>query len=104
MQRLCDDHQTTVSFEFLDAKGQPTGAENIRLESSDPDVVRVDDIGGDQFLCVAGRVGTCQLQCTADARVGEGEKLLTGAETVEVVPGEAEVVRMVFGESVPQPT
>ncbi len=100
---LRDDQQTDVQFSFLDKKGKPTTAENVVLTSSDVDVLAVTDNGGGSFTVVAGKIGTAQLQASADARIGDGEVIVTGTETVQVVAGEAAVVTISLGEPVDQP-
>jgi hypothetical protein len=95
---LRDDQQTEVHLKYRDAKDQPTTAENATLESSDPSIVSVEKLAANRFSIVAGNVGVAQIQATADARLGSGEVLITGTESIEVVAGEAAVMHLEFSE------
>ena len=103
MLRLRSDQQVRASFTFLDKKGNKTTAESVRLESSDPDVAKVVDNDDGSFTIVAGHTGVAQLNFSADAKLGEGEKIITGSDVIEVVPGEAAVLKVTLGEPEDQP-
>lgn len=103
MLRLSSDQQVQASFTFLDRKGNKTTAENVRLESSDSDVAAVIENADGSFTIVAGQTGVAQLNFSADAKIGEGEKIITGSEVIEVVAGEAAVLKVSLGVPVDQP-
>lgn len=103
MFRLRNDQQTKLAFEFRDKKGAVTAAENATVESSDPSVVAVTANEDGTFNLVAGNVGTAQINASADARLGDGVKTITGSETIEVVPGEAATIKLTFAEPEDQP-
>lgn len=97
MFRLRSDQQAYVAFEFRDRKGNKTVAENARLESSDPDVATIlADADGMGFTVIAGQPGVTQLNFSVDAQLGDGERIITGTDTLEVVPGEAAILKLVF--------
>jgi len=90
----------SVSFVAADAAGNLAQVENVRLVSSDETIVTVTDNSDGTFLVsTTGKLGTIQLNAEADARIGEGEKLIFGTETIEVVAGEAVVISIVPGEA-----
>jgi len=98
MFRLTDTQQVRVGFSAQSGAGNPAPVENVRLQSSDESVVTVSSLGDGSFLVQStGKVGTAQLNAEADARIGDGEKLLLGTETIEVVAGEAVVMSLNFG-------
>ena len=103
MLRLRSDQQVRASFTFLDRKGNKTSAESVRLESSDPDVAKVVTNDDGSFTIVAGHTGVAQLNFSADAKLGDGEKIITGSDVIEVVPGEAAVLKVTLGEPEDQP-
>ena len=104
MFRLTDSQEVSLSFDAQSAAGNPAPVENVKLVSSDESIVTVVDKGSGAFVVQAtGKVGTAQLNATADAKIGEGEKELLGSETVEVVAGEAVVMNFKFGEPTEKP-
>lgn len=103
MLRLRSDQQVRAGFSFQDKKGNKTTAESVRLESSDPDVAKVVTNDDGSFTIVAGQTGVAQLNFSADAKIGEGERIITGSDVIEVVPGEAAVLKLTLGEPEDQP-
>lgn len=103
MLRLRSDQQVRAAFTFQDKKGNKTSAESVRLESSDPEVAKVITNDDGSFTIVAGQTGVAQLNFSADAKLGEGEKIITGSDVIEVVPGEAAVLKLTLGEPEDQP-
>ena len=100
---LVDTQLVRFTISGADAANQPAPVEGVTVISSNPDVLTVEPdtvvVGG--FIAVTtGLLGTAQLQATADARVGEGESLITGLLDVEVVPGEA--VQLAINAGVPE--
>jgi len=82
----------------VDRKGNPAPIENVTpVVSSDESVLSVVD-RADGRWAVANQIGTAQLTCQADARIGEGEVILVAAVDVEVVPAEAVALSIPLGE------
>lgn len=93
-----------LSFNAVDAAGNKAPVEGVKLQSSNPDIVAVTDNGDGTFLvATTGKLGEVQLNAEADGRIGEGEKLIFGTETVEVVPGEAASFNLNPGEATERP-
>ena len=93
---LTNVQQTKVQLVFLDAKGEPAQAENVTLESNNPNVLTIESLGDAAFKLVAGVSGMAQITATADARIGEGEKAITGADDITVVASEAAIITFQF--------
>ena len=100
MLRLTDSQEfPTVSFSAEDKVNNPAPVENVKLTSSDDSIVTVTANGdGTYKVTTTGKLGTVQLNAQADARIGDGEKLLFGTETIEVVAGEAVAIALNPGE------
>ena len=102
MHRLTDSQEfPSISFIAMSAAGNAAPIEGVKLTSSDESVLTVTDNGDDTFkVSTTGKLGTVQLNAQADARIGAGEKILFGSETIEVVAGEAAVIALNFTEAV----
>jgi hypothetical protein len=104
MIRLTDVQEVPLSLEALSAAGNPTTVQNQVFASSDETVlVIVTEPDGTVLARTTGKLGSAQIQVTVDADLGEGVRELTGSETVEVVAGEAAVVRVTAGEPQQRP-
>lgn len=99
MFRLTDSQKVLLNVAAVSAAGNPAALENVKVTSSDETIVTVADMGEGKFeLASTGKVGTSQITVDADARIGDGEVLLTGSETIEVIAGEAAQISLSFGE------
>ena len=85
MFKLPNDRNAQLSVSGVDSEGNPAELEGVTYTSSNPDVATVDETG----LVTSVSVGSAQISVTADARLGEGEVLLTGLLDIEVIAGEA---------------
>lgn len=85
--------------------GRPGPVENPTWGSSDPSVAQVvpDPVDPLSALVVAQGVGVANISFSADARIGEGEKVIAASDTVTVVQGEAVGVAFSFGPPEEQP-
>lgn len=96
--KLTSVQKVTVSAQGMDAKGNPTAIEGLTVTSSDPAVATVEEVDG-AFVITAVAPGTTQIDATADAQIGEGEKILQAEPvTLEVIPAEAVTFGLQFGE------
>ena len=100
MIRLTATQKVALSLSATDAKGNPAPVENVEWVSSDESILTVTEDPGNELVAVAvavGPVGTAQLQVTADSRIGPDERVITGAETFEIVAGEAQIISVAAG-------
>lgn len=96
--KLTAIQKVAVSAQGVDAKGNPTALEGLSITSSDPSVATVEQVDG-VFIISAVSPGITQIDATADALIGEGEKLLQAEPvTLEVIPAEAVTFALQFGE------
>ena len=95
--KLTTVQKVSVSASGIDAKGNPTALEGVTVTSSAPSVATVEEVDG-VFVITAVAPGTTQIDATADALIGEGEKLLQAEPvTLEVIPAEAVSFALQFG-------
>lgn len=100
---LNDLQQVALSFSAKSLAGNEAIIENVQVTSSSPEIVQVLSVGNNSFTVLAvGPVGTAQLMATADARIGEGETLITGTEDISVVASEAAIISFSFGAPTPK--
>lgn len=96
--KLTAVQKVTVSAQGIDAKGNPTAIEGLTVTSSDPSVATVEEVDG-ALVITAVAPGTTQIDATADALIGDGEKILQAEPvTLEVIPAEAVTFGLQFGE------
>lgn len=96
--KLTSIQKVTVSASGVDAKGNPAEIEGLSVTSSDPSVATVEEVDG-KFVITAVAPGTTQIDATADALIGEGEKILQAEPvTLEVVAAEAVTFALQFGD------
>lgn len=94
-----------VSFKVkaVDEGGNEAQLENpaLSLVSSDPSLatltVGADGLSGE--IEAGLKVGSVMLELSADAKIGEGEKVIQGSAAVNVLPGEAISAEIEFGEA-----
>lgn len=89
----------TISVQALTSKDQPAPVENVNVSSSNPAVLAVSDDPSNPTDPATGLItgvakgtglaGSAQLSITADADLGEGEKLLVAILDVQVDAEEA---------------
>lgn len=60
----------------------------------------VSEDGMSAELQPAGQMGSCKVQVSADADLGEGVKTILGELDIDLLPGDAEVVQIAAGEAV----
>jgi hypothetical protein len=104
MLALQNDQQVTASIQPVDAKGNPAKVDGIpEWTSSSADVAVVQAAPDGLSATVAGvDIGTCQVNVSADADLGEGVKPLTGTLDVEVVAGSAVALSITTGTPEPK--
>ena len=96
--KLTSIQKVVVSASGVDAKGNPAPIEGLSVTSSNPEVATVEQVEG-AFVITAVAPGTTQIDATADALIGEGEKLLQAEPvTLEVIAAEAVTFALQFGE------
>lgn len=103
--QLTDGQKSSVSVEFLSAGGNPAKVDGKPTWTvSNPDILdlSVSDDGMTATFKAKGPLGSCFLNLTADADLGEGVKNITGQSEVVVVAGEAAVVNFKFGNAEPK--
>lgn len=99
-QLSLDNKVFIESIQGVDRKGNAAALENVLIVSSDPTVATVEEVEGVTWV-VPQSAGLCQIQVSADAKIGEGEKVINGIVDLEVLPGEAVTISVNFGAPVP---
>lgn len=96
---LTTTQKVLVSIEPVDKFGNPAPVENLAWATSDPTIVEIMDAEQplQKWLVAKGALGPCQISVSADATIGEGEKMLTVVGTITVKPAEAISLGMKFG-------
>jgi hypothetical protein len=100
---LTDSQKVSLSVTPESAAHNPAAVENPKWASSDESIVTLELVEGNPLAVVAlttGKLGNVQVTLTADARIGEGEVLLTAIQDISVVAGEA--VSLVINPGVPE--
>lgn len=89
-----------------DSKGNPALVDGVpEWVTSDPEglTLAVAADGMSAVVTIVGKIGVYQVTVTCDADLGEGVKPITGVGEVEVVAGEAAVVKVQFTGVEPDP-
>jgi hypothetical protein len=104
MLALQNDQQVTATISPVDAKGNPAKVDGAPTwTSSSEDVATAVAAADGMSAIVAGvDIGTCQINVSADADLGEGTTPLTGTLDVEVVAGSAVALSITTGPAGPQ--
>lgn len=103
---LLDDQQVALHIAPVSRAGNPARIDGMPQWSvSDPSVIslQVDPSG---LACVAvatGKLGTCQVQVTADADLGPGIRQIGGVLDIDVQAGEAVSLAVTADSPVPKP-
>lgn len=96
--KLTSIQKVVVAAVGVDAKGNPAAIEGLSVTSSDSSVASVEKVDG-AFVITAVKPGFTQIDATADALIGEGEKMLQAEPvTLEVIAAEAVSFALQFGE------
>jgi hypothetical protein len=105
MLQLTDTQQVPVQIAGADKKGAPAPVQNPTFTSSDPNVATVtqDTTDPTKATVVAGLPGTCQIQVSADADLGDGVTTISGVLDITVVAGQAASIAVTAGTPVEQP-
>lgn len=106
MYILPADKKVDITVKGTDRFGNEAPLENVTLSLSDNTYASIVDEAGIKILMPADVIPiegvTVQVQVTSDARIGEGESILTSVADVKLVPAEAVSANVIFGESVPK--
>lgn len=89
---ITDSQQIALKVKPETKAGNPAKIDGVPEWSSSDESVVVMTPSEDGLSCDAvgtGKLGTCQVQVTADADIGEGVETITQIETVEVRAGKA---------------
>lgn len=97
---LTDSQKVDLALKAKTKAGNPTTLENVVWATSDDTVATVESTGDlTAVVKTTGKLGTAQISIKADAKLGEGEKELTGTFDLEVVPGDAATIEVSAGEA-----
>jgi hypothetical protein len=93
---LTATQQTIATLVIEDSRGNPARVDGVpQWASSDPNIVSVTpDANGMSAVVASVGTGTAQISVTADADLGAGVLPLVGVADIEVVSGQATVVRL----------
>lgn len=91
MLQLTDTQRVQISIAPVDKKGAPAQVQSVAFSSSDTSVATVtqDATDPNKAVVVAGVAGTCQIQVSADADLGDGVSTINGTLDITVVGGPA---------------
>jgi hypothetical protein len=93
--QMRNDQHLSMKVQFTDKVGQPAQVEGAPVwDVSDASFgsVRASDDGMSAAFSPAGPAGACQINCTADADLGEGVRNIIGTLDVTISGGEAVMV------------
>lgn len=94
---LTADQKVTLTASFEDDYGNKAPVDGLpRWEAGTEGIVTITPAvdGMSAEVVTVGRVGTVQVRCSADSQLGTGETMIIGLQDIEVVGGEARVVRL----------
>lgn len=95
---LTADQKVKLTITPVDSYGNLTVVENVTWEVSDPSVVSIEEITSTEVYVVAvGPAADAQVVVKADAKVGDGETVLTGILDFTILPAEAVSLSVVAG-------
>ena len=89
---LTDDQQANLRIKPKSAAGNDAPVDGVPVWSSSNEAVVTVTPGADGLTCLAvttGQLGTAQVQCVADAKMGPDVKEITAVLDIEVKAGEA---------------
>jgi hypothetical protein len=93
--QMKNSQHLSMSVKYTDKFGNPAKVQGVPVwDLSDPSFgsLRVADDGLRAYFDPSGPSGTCQINNTADADLGEGVKNIVGTIDVNVLPGDAVMV------------
>lgn len=100
---LPNDHKVTASIQPVDARGNPAKIDGLaNWTSSNVGIAKVENVSADSLsadIVPGSQLGSCQVNVTADADLGEGTESITGTLEVTVEAGGA--VGFVISTSAP---
>jgi uncharacterized protein YjdB len=101
MLKLTNTQQAALSISAVDRRNKPALVDSVVWTSSDDTVATVTADTADPMKATVKAIdaGTAQINVSADADLGDGERPITGALDVTVVAGEA--VALVIGTGTP---
>lgn len=100
MQILTDIQQVDLRFEPVTAAQNPAAIDGVPAWSvSDPSVLdlQVSDDGLTAVAVTRGPLGTCQINVSGDADLGDGIRTINGVLDVTVVASEATSILITTG-------
>jgi len=99
MLRLTATQECVYAITIEDVKGNPAQVDGVPAwATSNPEVLTVTaSEDGMSAVVKAGKVGLSQVSVTCDADLGEGVTPLVGMDDVEVVAGQAAVIKLAAG-------
>lgn len=95
------DQKVKLTITPVDSYGNLSVVENLTWESSDPDILTIEpneELETEVYAVAVGPTGDAQVVVRADARIGDGEVVLTGVVNVTVLPAEAVSLSVAAGE------
>jgi hypothetical protein len=104
MQMKISD-KVTLSIRLTDKFGNPAsvdGAPVWSLINSELGILNVSEDGFSAVFVPVGTTGSCTVQVSCDADLGEGVKTILGNLPIDLLPGEASIVVIEAGEVTPQ--
>lgn len=92
--------QVVVGVTPKDAQGNVAQIENLKWVSTNEAIGTVEGDGAmGATVKTTGAVGTFEVQCSGDAKIGEGENIILASASFEVLPGEAVTLELSVGEA-----
>jgi hypothetical protein len=88
--------KATLSFVAKDLAGNLAPVENVTWSTTDQSLCTVEPSADKMSAVVTpkGVTGLCKIQLSADAIIGEGEKVIVGEMDMEFLPGEAVTIEL----------
>lgn len=96
---LTDSQKATLTIQPVDKAGNPATVEGVAWTTSDATVLTVaaSEDGLSAVVSSTGKLGTAQVNVTADALIGDGVAEITGVLDVEVKAGQAVALNIAAG-------
>lgn len=96
---MTSTQQCLLTMQPLDAKGNPAKVDGVpEWQVTNPAVCSIEPApDGLTAMCKATDLGDTQVNCTADADLGEGTRPITGLIDVSIRPAEAVSIGIIAG-------
>jgi hypothetical protein len=96
---LTDSQQVTLTIQPVDKAGNPAHVEGVAWTTSDTTILTVvaAEDGLSAVAASTGKLGTSQVNVTADALIGDAVAEITGVIDVEVKAGQAVAITIAAG-------